>query len=939
MDEKQERSRYIVGIDLGTTNSSAAYIDTEHKPFKVENFPILQITAPGEAEALDLFPSFYYEAAESEFSEGAINLPWHQENQKSLTGVFARDHGAQTPGRLVVSAKSWLSHSGVDRTAPLLPWRAAQDVQKISPLDATSCYLKHVHQAWNHEFPQYPLNEQDVIITVPASFDEIARELTVTAAARAGLSSIVLLEEPQAAFYSWINQHLKDWQSRVNAGQKILVCDIGGGTTDFSLIQVRGKEDGSVEFHRISVGDHLILGGDNLDLALAYHIEKNHLKSKKLSPGQFGALVRSCQRAKEILLGHDAPQKKVINIAGAGSALIGGSLQVEVDRDEVTEVLLDGFFPVVDLNDKPVIRQSGFQEFGLPYAPDAAATKYLASFLTINRKAAKQFTAETGADPARPDIILFNGGVFSSESIRNRIIETVGKWFSKDSGQWQPQIFKNIRPELAVSRGAAYFGLVRRGCGVRISAGLARSYYIVVETEKKQMRALCLAPAGLGEGESIELTSQTFDLLIRQPVEFELYVSSRRTTDEPGELVEIYPLDMYALPPIRTVLRSGKKQEAGSVKVVLNVKLTEIGTLDLWFSEQKGNRSWRLQFDVRSATRTDIAAHKGTGEMGGFLDNATLEQCRKKITDSFRVNGDNPHHLIKNLEEITATDRNNWPPSLLRTFWEVLMEVENGRKTGPVHEARWLNFLGFSLRPGYGYAVDDWRVKQTWLLFQKGIVYQRNQACRSEWWIFWRRIAGGLVSGQQRALAQPLIPAVKQVFSREKRKGKGKQEIRYGTHELAEIWRLLGSLEHLQSTIKQEIGNLAKDKIKKRDSLSEALVWAMGRLGARVPVYGPLNEMVSQETASSWAEELILRKEINSTLHLALMQLCRKTNDRYRDIDEKTRESVLEFMTENNAPHHFIVLVKEGGVLDEEEQNEIFGEQLPKGLILTNTDG
>lgn len=939
MDEKQERSRYIVGIDLGTTNSSAAYIDTEHKPFKVENFPILQITAPGEAEALDLFPSFYYEAAESEFSEGAINLPWHQENQKSVTGVFARDHGAQTPGRLVVSAKSWLSHSGVDRTAPLLPWRAAQDVKKISPLDATSCYLKHIHQAWNHEFPQYPLNEQDVIITVPASFDEIARELTVTAAARAGLSSIVLLEEPQAAFYCWINQHIKDWKSRVNAGQKILVCDIGGGTTDFSLIQVRGKEDGSVEFHRISVGDHLILGGDNLDLALAYHIEKNHLKNKKLAPGQFGALVRSCQKAKEILLDHDAPQKKVINIAGAGSTLIGGSLQVEVDRDEVTDVLLDGFFPVVDLNDKPVIRQSGFQEFGLPYAPDAAATKYLASFLTINRKAAKQFTAETGADPARPDIILFNGGVFSSESIRNRIIETVGKWFSKDNGQWQPQIFKNIRPELAVSRGAAYFGLVRRGCGVRISAGLARSYYIVVETEKKQMRALCLAPAGLGEGESIELTSRTFDLLIRQPVEFELYVSSRRTTDKPGELVEIDPLDMYALPPIRTVLRSGKKQEAGSVKVVLNVKLTEIGTLDLWFSEQKGNRSWRLQFDVRSATRTDIAAHKGTGEMGGFLDNATLEQCRTKITDSFRVNGDNPHHLIKNLEEITATDRNNWPPSLLRTFWEVLMEVENGRKTGPVHEARWLNFLGFSLRPGYGYAVDDWRVKQTWLLFQKGIVHHRNQACRSEWWIFWRRIAGGLVSGQQRALAQPLIPAVKQVFSREKRKGKGKQEIRYGTHELAEIWRLLGSLEHLQSAIKQEIGNLAKDKMKKRDSLSEALVWAMGRLGARVPVYGPLNEMVSQETASSWAEELILRKEINSTLHLALMQLCRKTNDRYRDIDEKTRESVLEFMTEHNAPRHFIVLVKEGGFLDEEEQDEIFGEQLPKGLILTNMGG
>ncbi|MDO5576130.1 MAG: hypothetical protein Q4F84_03555, partial [Fibrobacter sp.] len=395
-------------------------------------------------------------------------------------------------------------------------------------------------------------------------------------------------------------------------------------------------------------------------------------------------------------------------------------------------------------------------------------------------------------------------------------------------------------------------------------------------------------------------------------------------------------LDMYALPPIRTVLRSGKNQEAGSVKVLLNVKLTEIGTLDLWFSEQGGNRSWRLQFDIRSATHTDIAAHKGVGESGGFLDNETLELCRKKITDSFKVNGSDPQNLVRELEKITGTGRNSWPTSILRSFWEVLLDVENGRKIDAVHEARWLNFMGFSLRPGYGYAVDDWRVKQTWLLFQKGIVHSKNQACKSEWWIFWRRIAGGLNAGQQRALAQPLLPAVKQAGSHEKRKNK--PETRFGTHELAEIWRLLGSLEHLQATVKQEIGNLAKGKIRKRDSLTDALVWSIGRLGARVPLYGPLNEMVSQETASQWVNELISQKEINATLHLALMQLCRKTNDRYRDIDDETRNKVLEFMTEHGAPSHFIELVRNGGSLDDEEQDKIFGEQLPKGLILANSD-
>lgn len=938
--EKSEKSRYIIGIDLGTTNSALAFVDTSRKPFSVEDFPILQISASSENSSLNLFPSFHYEAAEGEFSEGALHLPWDEERDpKRAVGVFARDHGAQIPGRLIFSAKSWLSHSGVDRTAPLLPWHALPDVEKISPLETTARYLNHIRSCWDYDHPENLMADQDVVITVPASFDEVARELTVEAAAQAGLQRIVLLEEPQAAFYAWIQQHSRDWQTFVNPGQKILICDIGGGTTDFTLIQVRPGENNAVQFHRIAVGDHLILGGDNLDLALAYHIEKNHLAGRKLTPRQFGSLVRNCQKAKELLLEKNAPETMTVVIPGTGASLIGGALQVQISKKEIHEILIDGYFPFIDIEDKPSKRQSGFQEFGLPYAPDPAVTKYLAEFLTAHRTSSMQYSNAKESDPARPDIVLFNGGVFTSETIRDRILSVLEKWFSTVTTPWKPVVFENKKPELAVARGAAYFGLVRRGEGVRISAGLARSYYIGVETKGNEMRALCLAPAGLREGQNVDLESRTFNLLIRQPVEFPLYVSSRRTTDTPGELVDIDPLEMYSLPLIRTVLRSGKKMEAGTVKVMLHVKLTEIGTLDLWCTETEGNRSWKLQFDVRSATRTDIEAYSGSGEQEGVIDNETLISCRELINATFCPSSTiavPPQELIKRIEQTSGIDRNSWPPSLLRYFWEILMEIEEGRGRDPLYEVRWLNFVGFSLRPGYGYAVDDWRVKQTWLLFQKGIIHQRNQACKAEWWILWRRIAGGLASGQQLALAQPLIASLKTISSsnEQKRKSKAKIEVKFGIHELAEIWRLLGSLEYLPARVKAELGDRACGLALHKDVLSEAAIWALGRLGCRIPLYGPLNELVDSEYVSQWAHKLIQLSEANATVFLALMQLCRKTNDRYRDIEPEIRVQVIEFMKKHKASPHFISLIEDGGKLDEEEQSEIFGESLPKGLSL-----
>ncbi|MDG5815396.1 hsp70 family protein [Chitinispirillales bacterium ANBcel5] len=941
--DQENQCRYIVGIDLGTTNSAVSFVDTESKNPKIENFAVPQVTAPGEYANKDLFPSSHYEASEAEFNSGALNLPWDQNNKRVVMGHFARTHGAKVPGRLVVSAKSWLSHSGVDRTAALLPWHATEDVEKISPVEATARLLSHIRQAWNYEHQKFPLEEQDVIITVPASFDEVARELTVKAASDAKLNNIVLLEEPQAAFYSWISQHISDWHERVNAGQKILICDIGGGTTDFTLIEVR-PQDGDISFHRVAVGDHLILGGDNQDLALAYHIERNLLHGKKLTPRQFTSLVRSCQFAKETLLSNNAPSQITVNIAGTGTSLIGGAIQTTLTKEEVEDVLVEGFFPHVGLDEVPVSRQSGFQEFGLPYAADAAVTRYLGSFLSSHAKANTGDT-ETGEnlEAIRPDIILFNGGVFSSPLIQKRILDVLGSWFSKQDQSWSPLVLSNQRPELSVSRGASYFGIVRRGLGVRISAGLARSYYIGVETKAEDgvsLSALCLAPAGLQEGKSVDLSSRTFNLLIRQPVEFPLYVSSIRTTDQPGEIVEIDPLQMHALAPIRTVLRSGKSMEAKTVEVIVHVRLTEIGTLDLWCSEKGGNRSWRLQFDVRSATRTDIAEHSGAGEASGVIDIETVNLCLNEVISTFRTDSKrigNADDLIKRVENICAIERSNWPPSFLRSLWEVLLENEKGRGTDPRYEARWLNMIGFSLRPGYGVAVDDWRVKQTWQIYRLGVLHGRNQACRAEWWILWRRIAGGLTSGQQRTLAQPLLSSLRSLFNdekgaaRRKRRGKGGDE-KYGVHELSEIWRLLASLEHLEVSMKKELGDIALRLLNRKDSLASTAVWALGRLGARIPMYGNLNSLVDHDVVEKWIEKLIENAKPAFDLYFTLMLLSRKTGDRYRDIGEELRSRVAEFLVKNGAPQHYISLVKDGGRLDEEEQNLAFGEQLPRGL-------
>lgn len=969
VDKEETPSRYVVGIDLGTTNSAVAFFDTELPERKVQMFSIPQLVAPGEIEQRQTLPSFHYEPATGEFGAGAMQLPWQQEAHPYCVGFFARDHGGKVPGRLIASAKSWLCHTGVDRTAALLPWQGASDLQRLSPVEVTSRYLLHIREAWDHHFPKFPLADQEIVLTLPASFDEVARELTVKAAARAGLARIVLLEEPQAAFYAWIHKHEDDWQTRVEPGQKILVCDIGGGTTDFTLIRVRQTERGEVQFHRVAVGDHLILGGDNLDLTLAQFVEKRISPQKELSPLQWGVLVRACRGVKETLLGENPPDKEIVNLPGTGKRLIGGALQAEVTQEEVQQLLVEGFMPTVALESKPSTRRSGFQEFGLPYAADAAMTKYLAQFLTAHRYVDQTpEEAPQDFDPARPDVVLFNGGLFASPVLRQRWLDVMGAWFSQET-DWQPHLLDHARLDQAVAQGAAYYGLVRRGEGVRIAAGLARTYYIGVQTQNTdQPTAVCLLPAGIEEGQEVHLDALDLELLVREPVEFPLFVSSLRLVDRPGELLPVDPEQMTALPPIRTVLSTRKASERGTVKVHLHAKLTEIGTLELWCAEVEGKRTWRLQFDVRAATQTDLTAHQGIAEQQGFLDEETIQACRSEIRETFahqqKSQTADPKDLIQRLETATDVSRWKWPTSLLRELWELLMEVEAGRQLSPTHEARWLNLLGFALRPGYGLAVDDWRVNQTWKLFQSRKVLHPH--CRIEYLILWRRIAGGLSPGQQQALADPLLallrPQWKQsgnpsasssgsskgkraknpLAAKKSKPAKSKPKkaptsvFGYGGHETSEAWRMLGAFELLPVPVKIDLGNLLQRLMPKEESaaVQAAHLWTLGRLGARIPLYGPLNAVVPLNVADAWAEAVLDLDQADRDHALCLMQLTRRTKDRYRDVSEKRREQVLRWFSRAGMEDHLTDLIREGGELQAEEQGQVFGESLPQGLRL-----
>ncbi len=597
--------KYVIGIDLGTTNSALAWAAPPPDPRELSPVTLLgvpQLVNPGEVRDEDLLPSFLYIAGANDFPAGSLELPWPSADSSMVVGELARKRGTEIARRLVSSAKSWLSHAGVDRTAPILPVTAPEGVTKVSPVDASRRYLEHLAAGWNAKMPEAPFAEQQVLVTVPASFDAVARELTLEAARKAGYQDPVLLEEPQAAFYAWIEKH-PDWRERVQVGDLILVVDIGGGTTDFTLISVT-EGAGELQLERVAVGEHILLGGDNIDLALARHLEQQLAgQGKKLDALQLNALWQQCRLAKERLLAEDANRgEHPVTILGKGTGLVGGTIKTKLLLEDVNRVLLDGFLPLVTSEEMPQRRRMGLAELGLPYAADAAITRHLARFLRQQAAASEHGSVRRGPSGlACPTHVLFNGGVLRSPVVRDRMIEALNNWLRAEGMvPIQPLLGEDLMH--AVARGAAYYGMARAGRGVRIRGGIPRTYYVGIERAMPAvpglpapLKTLAVAPFGMEEGTDLKIPAREFGLIVGEPAEFRFFNSATRKNDEPGALLDGIEEELEELSPVEVNLTGAAGE---MVPVTLETVVTETGLLQLWCVARDGRR-WKLEFNVR----------------------------------------------------------------------------------------------------------------------------------------------------------------------------------------------------------------------------------------------------------------------------------------------------------------------------------------------------
>ena len=901
-------ARYLIGIDLGTTNSAVAFVDTAAADPRVRVFEVAQLIAPGEVAARRQLPSFIYLAGEHDLAPHETALPWNPAS-RIVVGELARAQGARMASRMIASAKSWLCHPGVDRSAAILPWGGV-DVPKLSPIQAQAEILGHIRGAWDVAHPDALLAAQEVLITVPASFDEAARELTLQAAAKAGFPPVVLLEEPQAAFYAWLDHR----GSSLTPGERVLVFDVGGGTTDFTLIEV--DADG---FTRTAVGDHLLLGGDNLDLTLAKIVEQRvgEKTGRKLDTLQWHGLVHACRLAKETLLGDAAPASAPIAVQSRGSKMIGGTVRDEITRSELDQILFEGFFPLVARDAQLSRARGGLQEFGLPYAADPAITRHLASF--VQRHVATD---------ARIDAVLFNGGAMTPASLRERVLDQIGRWQGR-----APRELPAAMPEMAVAQGAAYYGLVRRGLATRIKGGTPRAFYVGVETGGAERMAVCLAPGGLEDGARVEL-ARDFTLVTNRPVSFRLYSSSSRQ-DSPGALVPIGDgrpetlddgSDLLELPPIVTVLRARGRSE---VTVRLAVHITELGALEiLCVDTGEAHEQWKLGFDMRSGGAS--AAPSESSEPHPKTDEAVA------LAKQAFASGTGLATLTRDLEMLLEARRDEWTMQVARALFDGLVEVAGDRKKSADHEQRWLNLAGFLLRPGTGAPLDAWRSRVMWGVFNEGLAFGRVEPNKLAWWIAWRRIAGGLVKGQQDQLydrlAQLVLPSTKQ--------NKKLADVKPSKQELAEIWRTVASLERLPTAHKIKLGDELVQRMATRKGLEDGVhLWALSRVGARVPLYGPLDAVVAPSKVAAWITAVLDADWPEpDKVAFPLAQLGRRTGDRTRDIDDATRSKLAAVVRALPGGDRAVVLVEQVVALEAREERVALGDTLPAGLRLVLDD-
>ena len=951
----QKTPTFLIGIDLGTTNTVVAYADMA-SPLTPENchiFEIDQLIAPGKVAKRPQLPSFRYHPAKGELNLHDTVLPWTEKLDNDLPAVvigeWARELGAKVDGRQVVSAKSWLSHPQVDRSANILPWGGNEDADKVSPILASASYLFHVRQAWNISHQNALLEDQEVIITIPASFDESARAFTVKAAKLAGLPDILLLEEPQAVCYDWYARQGNNAQVQLNKFKLLLVCDVGGGTTDLSLIKIAPGQNGEFTLTRIGVGNHLMLGGDNVDLALAHTVEQKINQAstssgqqalKKLSTASLSQLIQQTRQAKEVLLGKNPPEHKKVTLLGSGSKLIGGSKSYLLSRKEVSDLALEGFFPLTDISELPIKRRSAMLEFGLPYASDPAVSRYLAQFISEHRTACENALGITSHHPinATPDALLVNGGVFNSPALLERAQALLTAWHNADIS-----LLENSSPDLAVAQGAVAYAKARRGAQLKIGGGSARTFFLMLEKTDSHQQVICLLPKGTEENKEYVLEDKTFSLTLGQPVQFNLLSSTSDKNYLAGEIITLNR-DMLedehyiSLPPLIIALNTDTLNEANityassqtsnnaDIEVSLAATLTEIGTLQLDCVARNQQR-WHVEFQVRQnetpTTQEDNVtklppAFSEVQQLVSNVYHKNKKHAEPKAIKTFRI------EIEKKLGK-----RDQWDIPLLRGLFDQLLNNHKHKKHSSSHERIWFNLAGFCLRPGFGYPADEWRIEQIWKLHSQGLQYNTDTQVWIDWWTFWRRAAGGLNAQQQQLLFKDISK-----FLNPSALTSRKLQIEAKQKSYEDMVKLIAALEHLPIQDKTQVSKWLLKRLEKNTETKTSW-WALGRIASRTPFHGSAHNVIPKENIESWLPQLLKadwKKEQQIAFSAVLMS--RKTGDRARDIDEEWRQKIISKLHTVKAPNSWITMLEQVVSLDERETKRVFGEGLPPGLKL-----
>ena len=911
---------FHVGIDLGTTHTVVAYLAQDAPSgASAALLSLPQLVSANETEALRLLPSFLYAPAASEsVADPWQELPW-------LVGQYARQRGQEVSERLVASSKSWLSHAGVARRDAVLPWGAdAAQIPKISPVEASRRLLSHVRRSWDESFPEEPLTQQSVVLTVPASFDEVARELTVEAAQQAGLY-VRLLEEPQAAFYDLI---AGDGQSRVaelltpdRSEATVLVCDVGGGTTDLTLIDVRRSATGELELSRIAVGRHLLLGGDNIDLALAQLCEQKLSLDEQLDAVRFSRLLLACRAAKESLLGRAAPESAPIRVASLGSSLVGNTLHTELRRSEVEELVFGGFLPLLARSDVAPKPRAGLVAFGLPYERDPAISRHLLQFLARHC-------------PAGVDAVLLNGGLFHAQPAAQRVRELVSSWSEREI-----TLLPYPDPDLAVARGAVAYSRSLSGRGLRIGGGTPRGFYVAVD-ERAARRALCVVPKGAREGERHVARTGGLWLRMGEPVQLELYTSDQAADHRPGEIVSLDD-NFVALPPVTTLFSDadGAGDDQGDLEVALEGELSVAGTVELSSVELqpapgRAARRFRLVFELRGAEaeRPKSLAPAASRPPPPRLSEA-FEAVRRVFGEGRPdVKARESKDLPRELERLLG-ERRAWTLESNRALFDVLVEGRAARRRSEDHERVFWMLAGYCLRPGFGAPLDEQRIAQLVPLFEAGVAGFATARTWQQFWIAWRRIVAGLREETQTRLLGLLEPFL--APSELKLKRSKSLKAAEASHELLELG---ASLERVPAERRVALGGwLIERTFRDRDPR----LWsAIGRIGARVPGYASAHHVVAPRVAEIWLDHLLRERwqEVPSAPATAA-QLARVTNDRTRDVSLSLREEVLRRLEAIQASSEQVSCVRQFVPLVEAERAAWFGEELPIGLRLRDASG